>query len=138
MLNEIYDPHPTSHHWRVIGKDSSFFPAYSFYHMLSHFCLTLCNPEDSSLPGSSVPEILQARILEWVVMPSSRGSFNTDIFKLTYFCLLKFHMPIEGNWKKHKEANNYTKIGQLEIVNILAFFSSSSFFYILLIFPIRL
>ena len=29
---------------------------------------------DSSLPGSSVYEILQARILEWVAMPSSRGS----------------------------------------------------------------
>ena len=37
-------------------------------------CLTLCKPMDCSLPGSSVHGILQARILEWVVMPSSRGS----------------------------------------------------------------
>ena len=37
-------------------------------------CLTLCNPMDYSLSGSSVHEILQARILEWVAMPSSRGS----------------------------------------------------------------
>ena len=37
-------------------------------------CLTLCDPMDHSLPGSSVHGILQARILEWVVMPSSRGS----------------------------------------------------------------
>ena len=37
-------------------------------------CLTLCNPVDWSLPGSSVHGILQARILEWVVIPSSRGS----------------------------------------------------------------
>ena len=29
-------------------------------------CPTLCNPIDSSSPGSSVPGILQARILEWV------------------------------------------------------------------------
>ena len=29
---------------------------------------------DHSAPGSSVPGILQARILEWVAMPSSRGS----------------------------------------------------------------
>ena len=36
--------------------------------------LTLCNPMDCSLPGSSVHGILQARILEWVAMPSSRGS----------------------------------------------------------------
>ena len=37
-------------------------------------CPTLCNPMDCILPGSSVHGILQARILEWVVMPSSRGS----------------------------------------------------------------
>ena len=37
-------------------------------------CLTLCNPMDCSLPGSSVHGILQARILEWVAMASSRGS----------------------------------------------------------------
>ena len=35
---------------------------------------SLCNPVDCSPPGSSVRGILQARILEWVVMPSSRGS----------------------------------------------------------------
>ena len=35
---------------------------------------TLCDPTDCSLPDSSVLGILQARILEWVVMPSSRGS----------------------------------------------------------------
>ena len=29
-------------------------------------CLTLCSPVDGSPPGSSVPGILQARILEWV------------------------------------------------------------------------
>ena len=37
-------------------------------------CPTLCNPVDFSPPGSSVHGILQARILEWVAMPSSRGS----------------------------------------------------------------
>ena len=34
----------------------------------------LCNPMDCSPPGSSVHGILQARILEWVAMPSTRGS----------------------------------------------------------------
>ena len=33
-------------------------------------CLTLCDPIDSSPPGSSVPGILQARLLEWVPFPS--------------------------------------------------------------------
>ena len=34
-------------------------------------CLTLCNPLDCSLQGSSVHGIVQARILEWVAMPFS-------------------------------------------------------------------
>ena len=43
--------------------------------MLSHFsCVWLCDPMNYSLPGSSVHGILQARILEWVAMPFSRGS----------------------------------------------------------------
>ena len=33
-------------------------------------CLTLCDPMDFSLPGSSVHGILQARILEWLPFPS--------------------------------------------------------------------
>ena len=34
-------------------------------------CLTLCDPIDGSPPGSSVPGILQARILEWVAISFS-------------------------------------------------------------------
>ena len=37
-------------------------------------CLTLCDPVDCSLPGSSIHGILQARILEWVAISFSRGS----------------------------------------------------------------
>ena len=36
-------------------------------------CLTLCDPMDCSPSGSSVHEVLQARILEWVAMHFSRG-----------------------------------------------------------------
>ena len=35
-------------------------------------CLTLCDPIDSSSPGSSVPGILQARTLEWVAISFSK------------------------------------------------------------------
>ena len=42
--------------------------------MLLQQCLTLWDPMDHSQPGSCVHGILQARILEWVAMPSSRGS----------------------------------------------------------------
>ena len=38
--------------------------------------LTLCDPIDGSSSGSSVPGILQARILEWVTVSSSRRSFR--------------------------------------------------------------
>ena len=41
---------------------------------VAQLCLTLCNPIDCSLQGSSVCGILQARILEWVVIPFSRRS----------------------------------------------------------------
>ena len=36
---------------------------------LLQLCPTLCEPMDRSLPGYSVHGILQARILEWVVVP---------------------------------------------------------------------
>ena len=41
--------------------------------MLLQWPLALCNPLDCSPPGSSVCGILQARMLEWVAMPSSKG-----------------------------------------------------------------
>ena len=53
-------------------RDSYKWPSLMF--VLSHFSPTLCDPTGCSPPGSSVHEILQARILEWVAMPSSRGS----------------------------------------------------------------
>ena len=41
-------------------------------------CLTLCDPMDHSLPGSSVHGILHAKILKWVAMLPSRGIFPTQ------------------------------------------------------------
>ena len=51
-------------------------PSYHICHVCSaaKSCLTLCDPIDCSLPCSSVHGISQARILEWVATPSSRGS----------------------------------------------------------------
>ena len=40
---------------------------------LLQLCLTLCDPIDSSPPGSPVPGILQARTLEWVVISFSNA-----------------------------------------------------------------
>ena len=51
---------------------------HSFNYVLSakllRSCLALCDPMDCSPPGSSVHEILLKRMLEWVAMPSFRGS----------------------------------------------------------------
>ena len=42
--------------------------------LAAQLCLTVCDPTDYTLPGSSVHGILQARILEWVDISFSRGS----------------------------------------------------------------
>ena len=69
--------------------------------MLGH--VRLCNPTDCSPPGSSVPDISQARILKWVDISFSRAIFPTqgsnpclphwqaDFLKLSH----------EGNQKHH-------------------------------------
>ena len=48
--------------------------AHTRAHMHTQSCLTLNDHMDCSLPGSSVHGVLQARILEWVVIAFSRGS----------------------------------------------------------------
>ena len=66
-------------------------------------CLTLCNPVDCSPPGSSVHGIPQARILEWVAIPFSRGSSQPrDGTHIS--CLLRWHvysLPLAPPRKPH-------------------------------------
>ena len=47
---------------------------YLIYDLVAKSYLTLCDPMDCSLPGSSVHGIFQTRILEWVAISFSRGS----------------------------------------------------------------
>ena len=48
-------------------------------------CLTLCDPMDCGPPGSSVHGIIQARILKWVAMASSRRtSLLRDLTHISY------------------------------------------------------
>ena len=51
-------------------------------------CLALCTSVDHSPPGSTVHGILQARIPEWVAMPSSKGSFPTQGLNVSLLHLL--------------------------------------------------
>ena len=41
---------------------------------VAQLCLTLCDPMDCSLPGTSVYGLLQANILEWVAISLTNGS----------------------------------------------------------------
>ena len=69
--------------------------------LFAKLCLTLCDPMDYSPPGSSVHEIVQARILKWVAISYSRGSSQarsalTGLFFITEprrkpFLLLDWH-----------------------------------------------
>ena len=47
--------------------------------LVTQSCLTLCNPTDCNPPGSSVPGILQASVLEWPAFPSPEDLPNPGI-----------------------------------------------------------
>ena len=49
-------------------------PILAVWSEVSQSCLTLCDPMDYNLPGSSIHGIFQARVLEWVAISFSRGS----------------------------------------------------------------
>ena len=59
--------------------------------------LSLSDPMDYSPPGFSVQAILQARILEWVAMPSSRGSsWPRDRSHVSYMSCISKHVLYPG------------------------------------------
>ena len=49
--------------------------------LIAYLWLTLCNPMNCSPPGSCIHKISQARILEWIAIPVSRGIFPTQEIK---------------------------------------------------------
>jgi len=62
-------------------------------------CPTLCDPIDSSPPGSSVPGILQARTLEWVAISFSDACMHAKLLQL---CLtLCDHIPLARTQQGH-------------------------------------
>ena len=56
-------------HFHPVGYEPS-----AFVCSVIQSCLTVCDPMDCGLPGSSVHGIFQARILEWIAISFSRGS----------------------------------------------------------------
>ena len=74
-------------------------------------CPTLCDPMDHSPPGSSAHGILLARMLEWVAVPSSRGSSLprdwTCISKVS--CIGKQALYTRATWEALKEGYDFQK-----------------------------
>ena len=74
---------------------------------LHQLCLTVCDPMNCSSLGFSVHGILQARILEWVAMPSSRrrSSWSRNQTDVSYVsCIDKrvlYHRCHLGSPKYH-------------------------------------
>ena len=66
-------------------------------------CPTLCNLMDCGLPGSSIHGILQARTLEWIVMPSYRGSsWSRDRTCVSYISYIAGRFfAISATWEAH-------------------------------------
>ena len=76
-------------------------------------CLTLCDPLDCSPPGSSVHEIFQARILEWVTISSSRRSSQPRSASAA-FPALKVDYVLLSHQGRPKE-KNICEFGQIKL-----------------------
>ena len=69
--------------------------------LVAQLWLILCDPMDCSPPGSSICGILQARILEWVAIPFSRGSSqprDRTLVSCTVGGLFTVWVTKEGQW----------------------------------------
>ena len=93
FLNPSAQPTPQSKKIRICRVESHswdhWFISQWKWELVAQSCLTPCDPMDCSTPGSSVHEISQARILEWVAIPLSRdqtcvsciaGGYKCDIY----------------------------------------------------------
>ena len=64
---------------------------------IAQSCLTLSDPMDCSLPGSSVHGIFQARILEWLAMPPGifkTQGLNADLLNCRW---ILYHLSHQGS-----------------------------------------
>ena len=74
--------------------------------LVAQSCLTLCDPMDCSLPGFSVHGILQARKLEWVAIPFSRGSsWHMDWTQVSHMAGRFFTV-----WPPYEEIHDFSSV----------------------------
>ena len=74
-----------SDRWIIVDLICISLKGYLLLLLLSRFmsCPTLCDPIDGSPPGSPVPEILQARTLEWVAISFSKWKWKVKVKSLS-------------------------------------------------------
>ena len=91
----------SSHHMQIkseqLQSNSFINPWCCKSKWIAQLCLTLCNPMDYNLPGSSAHGIFQARTLEWVAISLSRGSSQPKDQTL-FSCILCTGRRILYDW----------------------------------------
>ena len=88
--------------------------------LVAQSCLTLCDPMDCSLPGTSVHGILQARILEWVSFPFCRD-FHDPGLKPMSPALQADSLPSEPPLIVHYLPHKWKSLSRVWLCNIMAF-----------------
>ena len=98
--------------------------------LVSQSCPTICNPMDCSLPGSSVPGILKAGILEWIAIPFPRGSSRPRV-QTWVSCIIGRFFTICATREAHcGELYNYfmkSQFNNIEIKFLLVIHSCLNF-----------
>ena len=86
-----------------------------WYAVCALLCLTLCGPMNCSPPGSSVPGISQARILEWVAISFSSGSSQprdrTCVSCVS--CIVRWILYLWATWEAQNFWLRHTACGLL-------------------------
>ena len=123
--------HRVGHDWSDLAAAAAWI--WALHAQVPQLCLTLCDPVDSTLPGSSVHEIPQARTLEWVVMfSSSRSSQPRD--QTCIFCIANRLLTTQplgkpesepGTSKKYfqKSYNGKENSAKLLLFHVVSFYS---------------
>ena len=81
--------------------------------LVTQSCLILCHPMARSPPGSSVHRILQARILKWISMPSSRrSSWPKDWNRISYVSIYLYLPPTPTQSHINIELLQFSSVAQ--------------------------
>ena len=113
-----------SAYWECVCMDS-----------VTQLCPTLCYSMDGSLRGFSIHRILQARILEWVAMPSSRGSSQPRDRTLVscVFCTGRQILYQCATCEGYELGGHCRRSGLSNCINLSLFCSCSVFFFFFMI-----